>query len=73
MNFFPRHSLKSIEERITILALYGSGVYTSQDSDSRTFLAISDKIIKDYNEEKLWQQQLLMALCKVNRRGAKRR
>lgn len=67
LNFFPLYSLSNINERIKILAYYASGVYTSQNSDSYTFLDISNTIIKEHNEGKLWQQYLIKALCKVNR------
>ena len=67
LSFFPHYSLANINERIKVLACYASGVYTSQNSDSYTFLDVSNGIIKDYNNGKLWQQWLIKALTKVNR------
>ena len=65
MNFFPRYSQRSILDRISFLAQYASGVYCDQNADSFMFLGLSEKLIDDYNKDKLWQEVMIKALCRV--------
>lgn len=65
MNFFPQYSQRVIIDRISFLASFASGVYCSPTSDCYSFLALYDKMARDYNEGNLWQQVLIKALCRV--------
>lgn len=67
MNFFPRYTDKAIIDRISLLAQYASGAYTSQDSDFLTFIMLSDDIYDKFENRNLWQLKLIEALCTVNR------